>query len=228
MSDHAPALMSFAEFARHAGFKPSYVTQLKREGRLVLSDDGKAVKAAESLARIQETRDPSKAAVAARHAAARASAAQTAADAPPASAPPAPEDDDLDAGLQVRHDYQAARAAAHAPAIPPPSAPAEAGKIGNTFQAARALKERYLAMSAKRDYEVSMRALLPAAEVENALTDAVTQFRMRIESLPSILGPQLAAITDEAQATATIADAMEHILEELSRQFAAITKATQE
>jgi len=110
VSDHASALMSFAEFARHAGFKPSYVTQLKREGRLVLSDDGKAVKAAESLARIQETRDPSKAAVAARHAAARASAAQAVADAPPASAPPSPEDDDLDAGLQVRHDYQAARA----------------------------------------------------------------------------------------------------------------------
>lgn len=109
MSDHAPAVMSFAEFARHAGFKPSYVTQLKREGRLVLSDDGKAVKAAESLARIEETRDPSKAAVAARHAAARASAAQTVADAPPPSAPP-PPDDDLDAGLQVRHDYQAARA----------------------------------------------------------------------------------------------------------------------
>lgn len=109
MSDRAPAVMSFAEFARHAGFKPSYVTQLKREGRLVLSDDGKAVKAAESLARIQETRDPSKAAVAARHAAARASAAQTVADAPPSSVP-SPEDDDLDAGLQVRHDYQAARA----------------------------------------------------------------------------------------------------------------------
>lgn len=109
MSDHAPAVMSFAEFARHAGFKPSYVTQLKREGRLVLSDDGKAVKAAESLARIEETRDPSKAAVAARHAAARASAAQTVADAPPPSAPP-PPDDDLDAGLQIRHDYQAARA----------------------------------------------------------------------------------------------------------------------
>lgn len=110
MTDYAPAVMSFAEFARHAGFKASYVTQLKREGRLVLSDDGKAVKAAESLARIQETRDPSKAAVAARHAAARASAAQAVADAPPSSAPPSPEDDDLDAGQQVRHDYQAARA----------------------------------------------------------------------------------------------------------------------
>lgn len=107
MSEHAPAIMSFAEFARHAGFKASYVTQLKREGRLVLTDDGKAVKAAESLARIVETRDPSKAAVAARHAAARASA--TASSEPPA--PPADSaDDEPDAGLLVRHDYQTARA----------------------------------------------------------------------------------------------------------------------
>lgn len=111
MSEHAPAVMSFAEFARHAGFKASYVTQLKREGRLVLSDDGKAVKAAESLARILETRDPSKAAVAARHAAARASAAASSEP----TAPPAPPADPTDgasrtAGLLVRHDYQTARA----------------------------------------------------------------------------------------------------------------------
>lgn len=107
MSEHAPAIMSFAEFARHAGFKASYVTQLKREGRLVLTDDGKAVKAAESLARIQETRDPSKAAVAARHAAARAS---TAASSEPPAPPADSADDEPDAGLLVRHDYQTARA----------------------------------------------------------------------------------------------------------------------
>jgi len=102
--------MSFAEFARHAGFKPSYITQLKREGRLVLTDDGKAVKAAESLARIQETRDPSKAAVAARHAAARVSAAASSEPPAPPSPPADSADDEPDAGLQVRHDYQAARA----------------------------------------------------------------------------------------------------------------------
>lgn len=91
--------MRFAEFARHLGVRPSYVTQLKREGRLVLSDDGKAVKAAESLARIQETSDPSKAAVAARHAAARASAAQAVAD-----------HEDIGPVTDTRYDYQAARA----------------------------------------------------------------------------------------------------------------------
>lgn len=72
---------TLAEFARLAGFKASYVTQLKQAGRLVLTDDGKRVRVAESLKRIEETRDPSKVAVAARHAEARGAAI---------AAPPAP------------------------------------------------------------------------------------------------------------------------------------------
>lgn len=62
------------EFARLRGFKPSYVTELAKAGRLVLSDDGKRVKVAESVARIEATRDPSKQAVADRHAANRGAA----------------------------------------------------------------------------------------------------------------------------------------------------------
>lgn len=70
MSDSSE--VSRSEFARLRGIKPSYVTQLAREGRLVLSDDGRRVKVSESIARIEATRDPSKQAVADRHAAARA------------------------------------------------------------------------------------------------------------------------------------------------------------
>lgn len=66
-----PATASFREFADLAGFRPSYVTELRRAKRLVLTDDGKCVKVAESLALIEATRDPSRAGVAARHAAAR-------------------------------------------------------------------------------------------------------------------------------------------------------------
>lgn len=110
MSEAKPE-MGFAEFARHLGVRPSYITQLKREGRLVLTDDGRAVKVAESLALIDSTRDPSKAAVAARHAAARASsAASSETPAPPAPPADPTDDDEPDAGLLVRHDYQAARA----------------------------------------------------------------------------------------------------------------------
>jgi len=49
-----------ADFARRLGVSRPYVTQLKREGRLVLSEDG-LVDAEASLARIKATEDPSKA-----------------------------------------------------------------------------------------------------------------------------------------------------------------------
>ena len=82
-----------SEFARLRGIKPSYVTQLAREGRLVLTDDGKRVKVAESIARIEATRDPSKQGVADRHAAARAARE-------PEAAPPEQAVEVLDANYQ--------------------------------------------------------------------------------------------------------------------------------
>lgn len=66
-----PEIMSLSQFNKHMGFKGRYVYQLRDEGRLVLATDGKSVLVAESLARIQETKDPSRAAVADRHAKAR-------------------------------------------------------------------------------------------------------------------------------------------------------------
>src|SRR5690606_28339636 len=56
------------------GWKASYVTQLKAANRLVLTPDRRRVLVADSLRLIEDTRDPSKAGVAARHAAARGSA----------------------------------------------------------------------------------------------------------------------------------------------------------
>lgn len=66
-----PAVASFREFADLIGCRPSYVTELRKAGRLVLTDDGKAVRVAESIARIEASRDPAMKAVADRHAAAR-------------------------------------------------------------------------------------------------------------------------------------------------------------
>ena len=84
-----------AEFARLRGIKPSYVTELAKAGRLVLTDDGKRVRVAESIASIEATRDPSKQAVADRHAAGRAAQSDAPADEPESISNP---------------DYQAARA----------------------------------------------------------------------------------------------------------------------
>ncbi len=62
--------MTQAEFSRHIGVEKSYVTELKKNGRLVFDENGK-VMVDESTLRIAATEDPSKSGVADRHAAAR-------------------------------------------------------------------------------------------------------------------------------------------------------------
>jgi hypothetical protein len=186
----APETASFSEFARLAGFRPSYVTQLKRDGRLILTGDGKAVRVVESMARIKATADPARVDVAARHAAAREPAQSGAAALPPAAGNP------------------------------------DADRIGSTYQAARAVGERYRAMAAKRDYEISIGKLLDADAVRSAVADATVALRTRLESLPTMLGPLVAAEADESRCTALLADSIGHALDELSRQFRTITPET--
>lgn len=194
--------LSFKDFAARLGCKPSYVTQLRKDGRLVLTDDGKRVRVAESLERIQATRNPARADVGQRHAADRA-----------AKAAAARTDDDSAA------DDTDDENASDEPAGLPPSAAAGADKIGNSYQAARAVKERYLAMSAKRDYEISIGNLLPAADVRHAIAAAVTTLRTDLENLPDSAAPVLAAEADEARVRLLLADEIEHILGNLAARF---------
>lgn len=184
-----PEISSFSGFARLAGYKPSYVTQLKREGRIVLTEDGKAVRVAESLERIRATKDPARQDVAQRHAAARAETA-------PAGEDEAGEDADLLPGVET-------------PAM-------------TAYQDSRAIKEHYLAMKEKRDYEQSMGRLLDAEEVTAVVSDAITTLRTRLETMPDVYAAQLAAETDEASIRATLADAIQHALDETSRQLAGL------
>lgn len=98
MSGATEPFVTQAEFARLQGWAKSYVTALKKEGRLVMNDG--LVDVAASRARILETADPEKAAVAERHAAARAGTAD----------PLAGEDDDDEQVATKRVDYQEAKA----------------------------------------------------------------------------------------------------------------------
>jgi hypothetical protein len=63
-----PKSEKFSAFARRLGVGPSYITKLRHDGRLVLTEDGKQVRVAESLARIEDTRDENRDDVRARHA----------------------------------------------------------------------------------------------------------------------------------------------------------------
>ena len=89
-----PETESFRQFAARLGCRPGYVTELRHAGRLVLTEDGRRVRVAESLRLIQDTRDPTKAGVRARHAAER--DPET-----PAPQVDAPDTDDDDASATV-------------------------------------------------------------------------------------------------------------------------------
>lgn len=199
MSRALPETASLREFAAYVPCKPSWVTELKRAGRLVLTDDGKRVRVAESLLRIEDTKDPSKAAVAARHAAARG-----------ASAPPAPEGDEGEEG-DTSADGDGA------PAAQPQS---------SEFQRSRAEREKWAAKSAQLEYERSIGKLLDAGDVESAAADAATVLRTSLEAIPAELAPLLAPITDETRVRTMLTDRIEQALQECVRQFGQLAKGT--
>lgn len=190
-----PETATFAEFARIAGFKPSYVTQLRKDNRLVL-DSNQRVRVAESLARIAETKDPSKIGVAARHAAQR---GQT----PAASGNVASQGGDIIPEL-------------------------DDDEVENpNFQASRAKKEHYLALAAKRDYEMSIGKLLNAEDIAATVADAVVTLRTQLESLATMLAGPVATEPDESRCRALIAEYHEHALGELARSFRKLTPEAQ-
>lgn len=206
-----PPVASFAEFAALRGWRRSYVTALRKADRLVLTDDGKAVRVAESLARIKATEDPAKAAVAARHAAKRAKGQGPAPSSSIEKPKPAVATAN-DGAVEPEADDEAAREAAAALGV------------DDGFQYWRRRSEKARALAAERDNAVAEGKLLDAVQVTAAVAGGVTALRARLETLPDTLGPQLAAIDDEASTRSLLAEAIEHALEELSRQFGALGK----
>jgi len=184
-------------FARILDRSPSYITELKAAGRLVLTEDGK-VDVDASLALIKSTADPAKDGVRARHAASREGIG--------AVPPPAAHERD------------------EAPDSAPQAYQPAGDRIGSTYQASRAVRERYLAMEAKRAYEVAIGKLLDAGEVQTVVASATTSLRTALENLPTRLAPELAAITDEAKTRGLLAEAIANVLADLSRQFDALSR----
>lgn len=93
------------------------------------------------------------------------------------------------------------------------------GRAGSAYQQARAMREKYLAMAAKMSYEQAVGTLLQASEVRFLIADGDAIIRNRLESLPDILAPQLAAEHDEQKIRIMMADQIETLLNELSRSF---------
>ena len=194
----ADVVVTGKELASLIGCRPSYVVELKRHGRVVPAPQGKVYLRAASLALYAETRDPAKAAVAARHAAARGEAlagADADEDGHPEGEATAPELQDSDARRKAR---------------------------------ALANKAETDAEMARLELDKVRGQLLPAAAVERLLAEAATGLRVALERIADTLAPQLAATADESRCRQLVWDEINHGLEELSRGFRAAARAAGE
>jgi hypothetical protein len=133
------------------------------------------------------------------------------------------------AGVAARHEAARAAIATGLGASPDDDLEDPAAPLtydGHSTRRSRALadKAEWDAKAAKRDYEESMGELLKAGDVEAAVAGAAATLRTSLENLPNTLAPELAAATDEARVRVILGEAVEHALEEISRQFAVIAK----
>ena len=150
--------VSQAEFARLINSSRSYITQLKKAGRLVLTDGG-LVLVNESKTRIKESADPAK-----------------------------------DGTINT------------------------IDQVGNSYAAARAIKERYQAMLSKLQYERESGILVLKSDVAASVADIVTRFRLASENLPFRVSPELVG-KDLDQIRAILKQHVFETLNELARGF---------
>lgn len=191
--------MTVPEFSAHIGCKRNYAYQLKKEGRLVMAEDGKHVLVAESIARIAATRDPSKAGVAARHAASRGAEAETGhanneQNSPPALAETAHTATNLVASVGAEGD--------------------ETPAALYDFQNAKAKREHWAAEREHAQYLKEAGELMERSAVVAAFADAGTTLRAGLEAWQVTLPPQLVGLEETAIRT-TLADQVERLLHDL-------------
>lgn len=177
--------VSQTEFAEIIGKTKGYVSQLKAAQRLVFNDAGK-VDVVASLAKIEATRDPNRDDAVARHAAARVGGS---------SVPEAPGVDEQDQQPKGGGELDLA-----------------SGEMVD-FQTARAIKENYLALQAKIDYEERTGKLVDAETVSMKQYEMARQIRDSMMAIPSRIAEQLASETDASACAHLLIDEIRQALE---------------
>ena len=181
-----------AAFARHLNVRPSYVKKLKDTGRLVMVSHT-LIDVEASEARIRETADPGKVAVAERHAAKRAGQAAATME--------------TKAAVDIQKPAKTAAEAGEPEAPEVPGTP--------DYQKARARKESANADLAEMEARTRAGQLMETAAVMAAVADAGATMRTHLATLPAILAPQLATMADENQIRLLLEDHIEQALGEL-------------
>ncbi len=180
-----PEQLTPRQMAVRLGFKPNYGHQLAKDGRLVFAPDGKHVLLAESLARFEATKDPSRQGVADRHAAGRA-----------AQAAPAPEAPAGDAAAPGEEEEE------------------EGGAALYNFHSAKAKREHWAAEREHAAFRKEAGELIELATHVAALADLGATVRAKLEAWAPMLAPQLVG-RDESGLRAVIADQVELLLRDL-------------
>lgn len=195
----ADTTVTGAQLAARIGCRPSYIVQLKRQGRVVACQGGYQLDA--SLALYEKTKSPAHAGVAQRHAEARGSALA-------ASQGERVDGDEGDDEESAGSDSRT---------VP----------VGDAARRAKALADRAEtdAAAAQRDLAISMGLLLRRDDVSAVLGQAAGTFRGTLERLADTLAPQLAAVADEHRCRELIWSEVNHALEELTRNFRAVGQA---
>lgn len=192
-----PSTATFTEFATLHGCVKSHVTALRKAGRLVLTEDGKRVRVAESLARIEATRDPAMAAVAARHAEQRgAELVRAPADAPQKATQVEQDDEAFDGGDEGSPDYQRWKAR----------------------------KERAAALREELRLGEEAGDLVRRADAVSIVAQAFTSVRTAFEALPDSIASTLAGETDEARVRTLLLEEIEHLLGNLANEIGALQR----
>ena len=107
-------------------------------------------------------------------------------------------------------------------------APERAAVVTEVYQDNRDKKDHYAAELARLDYEERCGTLMVAADVLTVVAGAATTLRNRLEALPSVLAPQIAAISDEQEILNVLVDQVERLLAELSDEFGKLARKLSE
>ena len=99
-----------------------------------------------------------------------------------------------------------------------PEEPSAADKIGSSYQAARAVKEKFAAMTAKLDYERAIGKMVEKTEVANAIEDVTSVIRQTLENLPHRTAPELVG-KDLDAIRATLKQEVHGALADMEREF---------
>lgn len=195
-----PNIMSIGAFNKHMGYKGRYAYELAHAGRLVMAEDGKHVLVAESIQRINETKDPSRQGVADRHAQERGYEVGGAA---------VVSEGDGEKTEELASNVGAASADSY------------------KFQDAKAKKEHYAALREENAYRKEAGELMEAAEALGAFADAAAKVAGVLDAVPATVGPMLAGL-DQAEVMRILGEQMDIARAEMAAALTKLAQEVEE